>query len=115
MGMFDFFRFDKDFSFLNNKGDIVVIPKDEYQTKAFNNVLAKLEINENNEILEPVVEWTENEEYDKYDPRRWSSHIKEYRIINFTGEALIYSENKTFDLFIINGEIVKIEELNKEK
>lgn len=111
MGMFDFFRFNKDFSFQNNKGDIVVIPKDEYQTKSFNNILAKLQINDKNEILEPIIEWNENKKYEEFDPRRWTSYIKNYEIINFTGKAIIYSEKNYFNLYIENGKIFKIEKV----
>ena len=37
MGCYDRFNFEKDFSFQNHKGDFVIIPRGEYQTKDLKN------------------------------------------------------------------------------
>ena len=50
MGCFDFFDFKNDYQFQNHKGDIVIIPKDEYQTKDLKSLLNCLKINKEHEI-----------------------------------------------------------------
>ena len=120
MGCFDFFRFEKDFSFTNNKGDVVIIPAGiseegtEYQTKDLNSMMRRLFINENNEILEPIYEIITNNEYPKCHPLRYNSKISKYEKINFSGKINIYhytnDKDYIFDIWVEDGKIYKIED-----
>lgn len=106
--MFDFFRFNKDFVFQNDKHNIIVIPEDEYQTKDFKCALYQLKINDNNEVEEPLFSTEFHPEFPKGDPRRWKSEIISYKKINFSGKFCIYSNTKTFNLNIEDGKIYHI-------
>ena len=116
MGCFDSFRFEKDFNFRNNKGDIITIPKGEYQTKSLESLLDILEINKNYEIERPIYKSEQFKEYPVLDPRRWKTTIIGYKKIDFSGCINIYdyddsSKDKVFNLWVENGKIFKIEEL----
>ena len=118
MGCFDSFRFEKDFNFMNNKGDIITIPKGEYQTKSLESLLDSLKINENYEIERPIYKSEKFEQYPVLDSRRWKTSIIGYKKINFSGCIKIYyyddkdsSKDKVFNLWVENGKIFKIEKL----
>lgn len=120
MSCYDFFNFEKDFKFQNHKGDIVIIPKGEYQTKSLYNMLNGLIINCNNEIEKPIWKTEVFVEYPKNDPRRWKTEKIGYEKIDFFGVVNIYhydfdneSNDKIFDLYVNNGKIFKIEEKSK--
>ena len=87
MSCYDFFNFEKDFKFQNHKGDIVIIPKGEYQTKSLDNMLNGLIINCNNEIEKPIYKTEVFVEYPKNDPRRWKTEKIGYEKIDFFGTA----------------------------
>ena len=117
MGCYDFFNFEKDFKFQNHKGDIVVIPKGEYQTKSLDNMLNGLIINCNNEIEKPIWKTEFFVEYSQKDPRRWKTEKIGYEKIDFFGVVNIYhydlddkNNDKIFDLYVDDGKIFKIEE-----
>lgn len=117
MSCYDFFNFEKDFKFQNHKGDIVIIPKGEYQTKSLDNMLNGLIINCNNEIEKPIWKTEVFVEYPKNDPRRWKTEKIGYEKIDFFGVVNIYhydfdneSNDKIFDLYVDDGKIFKIEE-----
>ena len=112
MGCYDFFNFEKDFKFQNHKGDIVVIPKGEYQTKSLDNMLNGLIINCNNEIEKPIWKTEVFVEYPKNDPRRWKTEKIGYEKIDFFGVVNIYhydfddkSNDKIFNLYVDDGKI----------
>ena len=120
MSCYDFFNFEKDFKFQNHKGDIVVIPKGEYQTKSLDNMLNGLIINCNNEIEKPIWKTEVFVEYPKNDPRRWKTEKIGYEKIDFFGVVNIYhydfddkSNDKIFNLYVDDGKIFKIEEKSK--
>ena len=120
MSCYDFFNFEKDFKFQNHKGDIVIIPKGEYQTKSLDNMLNWLIINCNNEIEKPIWKTEVFVEYPKNDPRRWKTEKIGYEKIDFFGVVNIYrydfndeSNDKIFDLYIDDGKIFKIKEKSK--
>lgn len=120
MSCYDFFNFEKDFKFQNHKGDIVIIPKGEYQTKSLDNMLNWLIINCNNEIEKPIWKTEVFVEYPKNDPRRWKTEKIGYEKIDFFGVVNIYrydfddeSNDKIFDLYVDDGKIFKIEEKSK--
>ena len=120
MSCYDFFNFEKDFKFQNHKGDIVIIPKGEYQTKSLDNMLNGLIINCNNEIEKPICKTEVFVEYPKNDPRRWKTEKIGYEKIDFFGVVNIYhydfddkSNDKIFDLYVDDGKIFKIEEKSK--
>ena len=120
MSCYDFFNFEKDFKFQNHKGDIVIIPKGEYQTKSLDNMLNGLIINCNNEIEKPIYKTEVFVEYPKNDPRRWKTEKIGYEKIDFFGVINIYrydfddeSNDKIFDLYVDDGKIFKIEEKSK--
>jgi hypothetical protein len=117
MSCYDFFNFEKDFKFQNHKGDIVIIPKGEYQTKSLDNMLNGLIINSNNEIEKPIWKTEVFVEYPKNDPRRWKTEKIGYQKIDFFGVVNIYhydfddkNNDKIFDLYVDDGKIFKIEE-----
>ena len=120
MSCYDFFNFEKDFKFKNHKGDIVIIPKGEYQTKSLDNMLNGLIINCNNEIEKPIYKTEVFVEHPKTDPRRWKTEKIGYEKIDFFGIVNIYhydfddeSNDKIFDLYVDDGKIFKIEEKSK--
>ena len=86
MGCYDRFNFEKDFSFQNHKGDFVIIPRGEYQTKDLKSLLDTLVINENFEIQRPI--WQSIE-----------TNIVGYDIISkenlLSSENLVSNANKT--------------------
>lgn len=118
MGCYDTFKFEQDFDFKNNKGDIVTIPKGEYQTKSLESLLDYLKINKNNEIERPVYKSEKFEQYPILDSRRWKTTIIGYQKINFSGCIKIYyydyddsSKDKVFNLWTENGKIFKIDKV----
>lgn len=119
MGCYDRFNFEKDFSFQNHKGDFVIIPRGEYQTKDLKSLLDTLVINENFEIQRPIWQSIEHKEYDKIDIKRWETKKIGYSKENYTGKINIYhydlensKNDKIFDLWVEEGKIYKIDEIN---
>lgn len=116
MGCYDTFRFEQDFDFKNNKGDIITILKGEYQTKSLESLLDYLKINENNEIERPIYKSEKFEQYPIFDYRRWKTTIIGYKKIDFSGCIKIYdyddlTKDKAFNLWVENGKIIKVEKL----
>ena len=118
MGCFDFFRFDNDFKFKNHKGDIVIIPSGEYQTKDLKSLLDKLVINEKFEIQRPIWQSIEHKEFPELDVRRWETKRIGYSKEEYTGKINIYNydlenskNDKIFDLWVEEGKIYKVEEV----
>ena len=118
MGCFDFFRFDNDFKFKNYKGDIVIIPSGEYQTKDLKSLLDKLVINEKFEIQRPIWKSIEHKEYHELDGRRWETKRIGYEKEKFSGKVNIYhydlensKNDKIFDLWVEEGKIYKVKEV----
>lgn len=119
MGCFDWFKFDKDFKFQNNKGDIVVIEKNiEFQTKDLDSIMNHLIINENNEIERLIFNYKENKEYAVTHPLRWKLISTNYEKINFSGKITIYhytdEKDYVYDIWVENGKIYKIEDKCKK-
>lgn len=117
MGCFDFFSFKNDFKFQNHKGDIVIIPKGEYQTKDLQNLLDCLKINKDHEIERPIWKSIEHKEYYELDYRRWETKRIGYEKEKFSGKLNIYhydfedsKNDKVFNLWVENGKIIKIEQ-----
>ena len=119
MGCYDRFKFEKDFSFQNHKGDFVIIPRGEYQTKDLKSLLDTLVINENFEIQRPIWKSIEHKEYDETAFKRWETKKIGYSKENYTGKINIYhydlensKNDKIFDLWVEEGKIYKIDEIN---
>lgn len=119
MGCFDWFKFDRDFKFQNNKGDIVIIEKNiEFQTKDLDSTMRHLIINKNNEIERPIFNYKENKEYAVTHPLRWKLISTNYEKINFSGKINIYhytdEKDYVYDIWVENGKIYKVEDKCKK-
>ena len=118
MGCYDFFDFKNDYQFQNHRGDIVIIPKGEYQTKDLKSLLNCLKINKDHEIERPIWKSIEHKEYHELDGRRWETKRIGYEKENYTGKINIYhydlensKNDKIFDLWVEEGKIYKIDEI----
>ena len=110
MGMFDILRVEKDYTFWY-KGKKTIIPKNEYQTKSYENMLWSLIIKDD-QIFKHKFHYIEHKEFKELDPKRWEYVDDGYEKINFSGKMYIYDDDflNCFNLIIEDGNIVNIRE-----